>query len=258
MTRFLRQSYLSYKAQYYFVNPIIYFLMMVLNPTLQLSFFAIMVRFAYGQADISVWIIGNAFLLASMNSVFVIGTLVTRERSGGTLKYIMASPVSKFKIFLSRSILHVFDIGVRVVIGFIIGFLFFEFDLMSMNLPLLMLSIITGMLSGLGFGMLIGSFALITTEIHLFLNSIEQLLILFTGAIFAVTKLPSSVRWISNIVPLRRSIEASRILLGDNTYGFGRLIAEELMIAVGLIIAGYFIFELCSRLARKKALIDLY
>jgi len=258
MTKFIRQGWLSYKAKYSFVSPINYFINMILNPTLQLSFFAIMIKFAYSENNISTWIIGNSFLLASMNSVFIVGNLVRGERSTGTLKYLIASPINKFKIFMSLGLFHSIDITLRVSIGFIVGYLFFNFDLLEINLLMLTLSILSGMLSGLAFGMLIGSIAFVTTEIHIFLNSMEQILILFTGALFSVNRLPSQIRWISEVVPLRKSIEASRLLLTNDSSNFYNLLLQETTLSIIMMVLGYYTFQFFSNLAKKKASIDLY
>ncbi|MDK2866928.1 MAG: type transport system permease protein [Clostridiales bacterium] len=258
MGRIFRQAFLSYKAMYSYVNPTVFFLMMILNPTLQLAFFAFMVKFAYGSKDISPWIIGNAFLLASSNAIFIIGTLAVDERRAGTLMVVMGSPVNKFRLFISRSMFHIIDIGIRVVIGFMIGTLFFDFPISEISIFKLFLSIGSSMLSGLGFGLLIGSFALIITDMNMFLNTMEQVLILFTGAVFSVSKLPTELRWISEIVPLRRSIEASRLLLGIDQSNFYHLIGDEILISMIMMILGYIAFEICSYLARKNASIDLY
>lgn len=258
MRRVIRQSYLSYKALYSYADPRVFITMMIINPTLQLIYFAFMVRFAYGDSDISPWIIGNAFLLASSNCIFIIGSLVRNERQLGTIKYVLGSPANNLSVFLSRSVFHLLDIFFRVILGFIIGVIFFNFRLHDISTIKLLITILTGMLSGLGFGLLIGSISLLSTDVHLFLNTMEQLIILMTGALFPLSRLPREIGWIPQILPLRRSIEAARLLLNSNQYYFYKLISEEILLASVLIVLGFVTFEVCQYLARNKGTIDLY
>lgn len=258
MVRFFRQAYLSYKSLYSYMDPKIYIMMMIVNPSLQLIYFSFMVCFAYNSTDISPWIIGNAFLLASSNCIFVVGSLVRSERNQGTLQYIVAAPANNFKIFIARSFFHLLDIFVRLMVGFLVGMLFFNFDLFALDLTKLFLTIFTGMLSGLGFGLFIGSVSLISTDVHLFLNTMEQILIVFTGALFPISKLPVFLNWIPKCLPITRSIEAAQMLLKPNTNGFYTLIVEELIFAVILIFLGFFTFEFFQYRAKKIGNLDLY
>lgn len=258
MFRFMRQAYLSYKSLYSYMDPKIYILMMIVNPSLQLIYFSFMVKFAYGSSDISPWIIGNAFLLASSNCIFVVGSLVRSERNQGTLQYIVAAPANNFKVFIARSLFHLIDILIRIIIGFAIGIVFFNFKIWELNLSKLALTLLTGMLSGMGFGLLIGSISMISTDVHLFLNTMEQILIVFTGALFPLSKLPVWLQWLPNCLPLTRSIKAAQMLLVSNQAHFFTLIFEEILLAFFLIFSGYFMFEWMQFKAKKIGNLDLY
>jgi len=231
---------------------------MVLNPTLQLTYFSLLVKFAYGTPDISEWIIGNAFLLAGHHSIFTIGNLLRFERLQGTLKYVLGSPVNSFTVFLSRSVFHIGDMIVRLVLGFLIGSLLFGFNYSSINLLTLSLPLLSGLLSGLGFGLLLSSIALLTTEVHMFLNSMEQLLIIFTGALFPLSRIPEAFRWLSDILPLSRSIQAGKLLLMPDSSGYLNLVLSDTIYGVILIILGYIAFRVSQHYSRIRGTIELY
>lgn len=258
MKKLVRQSVLSYKALYAYADPRLFIAMMIVNPILQLTYFSFMAKFVYGTENLTYWFIGNAFLMATSNAVFVVGSLLRRERQTGTLKYILATPCNKFMLFFSRSILHILDLYFRVILGFLAGYVFFGFNLPLDLIPYLFIAISAGILSGLGFGMMISNFSLITTEIHLFLNSMEQMLILLTGALFPLSRLPKGLRVLSNYLPLTHSIEATRILSKYNVDDFFTNIGYETLLAIGLFLISYITFEVIHNTARRRATIDFY
>lgn len=258
MNRTLRQAWLSFKALYSYLKPVDYLLFMLIHPLLQLIFFSLLVRYAYGTSDITPWVIGNSFLMASGSSVFVLGTLIRSEKFQGTLQYVLLSPANQLGLFLTRGIFHFFDIFLKVVTGFLIGWLFFGLKIEVTMIPKLLFACVTGIFSGISFGLLLGSFALIIDDIHLFLNCMEQILIIFTGALFSIQKLPEMLQPISRIIPLTRSIQAARNLLSGNSENFTLNLLTDIVISFVILILGFGIYQFILRIAKKRATLSIY
>lgn len=257
--RFLRQSLLSYKAMYGYLNKRIFLLQKVGNPILQLVFFAMLAKYIYHTRDSTPWIIGNAFLLSVYNALFGVGTVMNHERQFGTLKVVVSSPSNKFSIFAGRAFFHILDGLFSVIIGLTIGVLFFNCDFSRTNLPLFFLVIIISMFAAMGMGLLIGSLGLVLTDMNLLLNLSMSLLLIFCGSNFPVERLPAFLQPISYFLPMTRGIKACRLIAnGQITPYVWQLISMELLVGVIYTMLGYLLFIYFERLARKQATLDIY
>lgn len=116
VARFFKQSLLSYKSLFGFLDPKVYFFVKIINPVFQLIFFSLLASFVYQTKDVTPWVIGNAFLLSMYNSMFGVGTVMVNERQFGTLASIIASPSNNFLIFVGRAFMHILDSALTVAI----------------------------------------------------------------------------------------------------------------------------------------------
>lgn len=258
MNKIIKQAWLSFKSHYGYMKPVDYLLFMIVHPLLQLIFFSLLVKHAYRTNDITPWVIGNSFLMASGSAVFVLGTLIRSEKFQGTLQYVILSPGNQLWIFLSRAIFHFFDIIVKVIIGFIIGKLLFGFNIELFMIPKLMLTILTGIFSGISFGLLVGSFALIIDDINMFLNCVEQVLIIFTGALFSIERLPKIVQPVSHIMPLTRSIKASRLIVNGGNVDISSYLITDILVSIVFLLAAFGLYSVILNIAKKKATLNVY
>lgn len=258
MNRLLKQAWYSFKAHYGYLNPLDYLLFMIIHPLLQLIFFSLLVKYAYGTEDITPWIIGNSFLMASGSAVFIIGTLIRSEKFQGTLQYVLLSPLNQLGIFISRALFYIVEILIKLIIGFLSGWLIFGFSIDFEMLPHLSICILSGILSGITFGLLIGPFALIIDDIHMFLNCVEQILIIFTGALFSISKLPEFIQPLQKIMPLSRSISVTRSILSGESSNYLREIYVDLNLSATYLIIGFIIYRVILHLSRREATINVY
>ncbi|WP_432664821.1 ABC transporter permease [Wukongibacter baidiensis] len=259
MRRFFRQSVLSFKALFGWLDPKIYLIIKVIDPGLQMIFYSLLVKYVYVSEDITPFIIGNAFLLCTRNSVFVIGSLMRNERYQGTLKLIVASPANKFLAFISRALFNIVDASITVVIGLIIGVTLFNVDLSGINYFQFILSIFIAMIGGMGIGLVLGSIALVIREIHMFLNVAAMFLFILTGASYPIERLPGFLIKASRLLPITRSIEASRIVAskGSNVLIYN-LLGQEVALSLLYVVAAYLLFTYFERKARVDASLDAY
>lgn len=257
--RVYRNSLYAFKGLYGFLQPKIYLLVKVINPILQVLFFSLIARHAYSNQDITPYIIGNAFVLCSMNAFFGAGCVMIAERGSGTLKNIIASPSSKFIIFTSKGLFHVLDGGITVVIGIITGVVFLNLRIPLSALPIFVVIILVSMFTACSMGLLIGSIGLVTRDINLLLNVASMSLMALSGVNFPVESLPYGLQLLSNVLPLTHCLKASKILIVDGSLiGVGRLILMEGFIGIMYCLLAYIVFKVMERMAKQKATIDIY
>lgn len=259
MKKFFRTSVLSFNALLGWLDPKLYIIMKIIDPALQMIFYSILVRYTCKTSSITPYIIGNAFLLCTRNSVFVVGSLLRSERSQGTLMLIIASPANKFMNFVARSFLNIFDAAFTVLIGLLIGVTLFNVDLSGINYFQFSLSILIAMLGGMSVGLVLSSIALVAKEIHMFLNVAAMLIFILTGASFPIDRLPRAAVIASNFIPITRSIEACRLITSKaSSVLVYSLLGKELLVSILYIVAGYMLFIYFERKARVDASLEAY
>jgi len=259
IVRFYRQSLLSFKALFGFLDFKSYVIVKIINPVLQLIFFTLLAKYIYNTTDVSFWVIGNAFLLSVYNSLFGVGFVMVDERSFGTLKSVIASPANKFLVFIGRAFIHIIDGAASVIVGLLIGYLLFDVNFANTHFPMFILCILVSMFAAMGFGLLIGSFGLIVRDMNLIMNLCSFIFLLLCGAQFPISWLPGWLQAISNILPITRGIEASRLIVqGDISNYVYELIAFEFIIGAIYCIIGYLLLKVLENQARKGASLDIY
>ncbi len=255
--RFINQAYISYKSLFSVLSIQNYLLVKTLMPLFQMIFFVLTAKLAYHSTDLTPWIIGNSFILASFNAFFGVGNSFITERAMGTLKVIIASPINKFVIFIGRTLMHIIDGLFTVVLGLIVGVILFKMDLTQINYPLFIVVLLTGVFSVMCLGVLIGIFALITREIHMLLNTTYSFMILFSGANIPKDDLPKACAIITNILPLSRSIEAARMIYNGNL-NVGMQLIQEFLLGCAYIFLALLLYNFLENIARKGSAIDVY
>ena len=121
-----------------------------------------------------------------------------------------------------------------------------------------MLIIIIAMLSATSFGLFISLFGLISDSMHLILNIVSYVLLIFTGAQFPVSQLPLLGRIISQALPLTKSIQAMNLLFEATTQTVWYLIFGEIITAFIYILLAQLLFSFAVNQARKAGNFDLY
>lgn len=259
ISRFFVQSWLSFKALFGWIDPKVYFFVKVINPIFQLIFFCLLAKYCYGANDLSPWVIGNSFLLCIYNCIFGIGNVFVVERYQGTLKVIVAAPSNKFITFFQRGFVHIIDSISTVIIGLVIGSILFNVSFANMNLLAFFTILIIAMFTAVGFGLFLGSFGLIASNMNLIVNIFAMLLMAFSGANFPVEWLPIVIQKFAYCLPITRSIKAANLLTqGQSLSQIYNLMGQEILLGIIYIAAGYFLMQLTEDISKKRASLDLY
>jgi ABC-2 type transport system permease protein len=205
------------------------------------------------------WVIGNAFMVC-VNSVFLgAGLIMMLERDFGTLKMIIATPTNRFIVFFSRSLIHIFDATYTVIISLLVGMLIFNVDLSKIPLLTFAAIIIIAMFAAISLGMLVSSLGLLVKDIHMIMNVGIMGLIALSGANIPVEQFPAFLQKLAQLLPVVRSIQASRILAaGGSVSEASSLVAGEFILGCIYLIIAYFMYWALEYLARKHATLDMF
>ncbi|MBM7616198.1 ABC transporter permease [Alkaliphilus hydrothermalis] len=256
---FVRQSMLSFKSLFAWLDPKIYILVKVINPALQLMFFCILLSYVYKTDDLTPWVIGNAFILCTFNAMFGVGITLIAERFYGTLKMVIVSPTNSFVIFFARAFFHVLDASITVIVGLVVGFIFFNFRIPIENIPIFTLTLLCCMYAAACLGLLVGSFGLLVTDINMLLNIASMMLLFFSGANFPIDRLPVVLQKISYALPMTRSIEAGRLVASQGPIeAISKLIFMEFIVGTIYLVIGYVVLKILERVAYKNATLEVY
>lgn len=261
LKRLYRNGLYSFKGVYGFLKPQVYILDKVVNPALQVIFFSLVAKHAYGNVNITPYIIGNAFVLCVYNAFFGVGASLIDERSYGTLKFMIASPYNKFKLLISKSIFHILDGILTVFIGLLAGIIFFNIRIPLYSFPCFLLCMFSAIFTTCSMGLFIGSIGLVTRDINLLLNLSCMMLMALSGVNFPVEKLPFILQKISSILPLTNSLKACRLLVSSKAIPYSivnSLILKELLIGILYCIVAYSTLKFMEKLSKQKATIDLF
>ena len=131
-------------------------------------------------------------------------------------------------------------------------------DFSGVSLGLAALVILCAMASATCFGLFLSVFGLISDSMHLVLNVVSYLLMIFTGTEFPVSQLPLAGRIISQLLPLTKSISAMNLLFQPDHSGFAVLLLGELANGVAYALLARMVFGFAERCAQRNGRFDMF
>ena len=227
-------------------------------PIITLVFYCLLAAYSFQTTDLTHWVIGNSFLMCVNTCIFGLGSLFRSERYSGRLRSIIAALCNLFSVVLSYGFIPSILAMGSVIMGFVVGAVVFGIEFSGVNLGLAILTIFCAMICASCFGLLLSVFGLVSDGMHLILNMMNYILMIFTGAEFPVSQLPAVGRVISRVLPLTRSIEAMNLLFANDFNGFAQLLFGELAMAAVYVIAAVSVLKYADRACRKAGKYDLF
>ena len=209
MRIFFSQVWLNAKVNQAGIDWSEFFVFQIGVSVLTLTFYVLIASFTTGEVDLTRWVVGNAFVLCTLECVHTVGVSFNGERFNGRLRMIIVSPTSKLTVLLYTGSWAVFSSFVIVTISFLIGGLLFGVELANINWAAFWISILVTAFSCMGLGLLMGIFALISDSMYLILNAVAMLIMIFSGANFPVEQFPLPAQWLGFIFPVARGITAA-------------------------------------------------
>lgn len=256
--RFFSQAWLYHKGRTSAFKPAEFIIHDIGYPVITVIFYCLLAAYGFRTTELTHWVIGNAFILCTNTCVFGLGTIFQGERYYGRLRSIVASPCSKLSLVLANGVGPALIATITVMFNFLIGGMLFKIDFSGVNLWLAVLTIVCAMISATCFGLLIAVFGMITSSIHLVLNIINYILMIFTGAEFPVSQLPLAGQVLSQLLPLTRSIRAMNLLFGNGEGDFVGLLLGEIGLAAVYAFLAWALFRLAERICRRSGRFELF
>ena len=256
--RFFEQSYLYHKGRRAAFHVEEFILHEMGYPLITLIFYCLIASYSFNTTNLTSWVIGNAFLLCTNACVFRLGIAFDGERYFGRLRSIIASPCRKIPLILANGLFPALFAIAASTCGFIVGSLLFGVDFSNVNLALVALTIICAMASAACFGLFLSMFGLMTDSMHLILNVVSYLLMIFTGAEFPISQLPFVCRVISQLMPLTKAIAAMNTLFEPEHGQFWILLLAEVITGAAYALLARALFGFAERIAQRNGRFDLF
>jgi ABC-2 type transport system permease protein len=255
---FWQGAILGYVALFHWLRPIQYAASKIVMPLAQMFFFVYLGTFATGMDNASFYIVGNALQIAAVSGIYGVTMSIGGERNEGTLPYLFGTPANRMLIFLGRAFMNIMDGAFGVVIAFVWGVVLMGLDLSHANLGALALTIVITTLSTCGFGLLLGSLALVTVNVMFINNLVYFMLLILSGANVPLQSLPAWIQAVSSALPLTRGIAAARMLVeGASTAEVAPLLWGEFGIGLTYSLLGFLLFTLFEIEAKRRGTLEL-
>lgn len=256
---FLHMSWLNFKGQRAAFNLEEFLLLDTMYPFLTLVFYCVMAGYAYGTTNLTDWVIGNAFLLCTNICVFSLGSSFRAERAYGRIRSIMVGKTSKLEIVLQKGFFSGLVSLATTFVGFALGCLVFGISWTGIPWGRLLLVFVVAMFAAMGFGMLLSVVGLLSDQMHLILNLMQYVLLIFTGSNFPVEQLPKVLQMVSCILPLTRSIAAAKgIVSGMEWTMILELLGGEILVGIAYILLAASLVKWAEREAIKRGTLELF
>lgn len=259
MKNFWKMSYLDFKAHLGPFQLEEFLTMNTMYPFLTLVFYCLLARFSFQTQDLTQWVVGNSYLLCTNVCIFSLGISFYGERCYGRIRSIVCSPISKIQIMIQKGVFPCFVCVITTFLGFLAGGLLFQLPLGKIHWGMYFVILLLAMLGACALGLFLGTIGLLTDQMHLILNTMSYVMLIFTGANFSVSQLPFWGRMISQMLPLSRSIKAANMLFAD--YDGGRifeLLLGEFIVGLIYLLAAKVLLSYTERKAIRKGCLEIF
>lgn len=256
--RFFSQAFLYHKGRTAAFHPVEFLCFDAGYPLVTLVFYCLLASYTFHTTDLTHWVVGNAFLMCTNTCVFQLGGIFSSERYFGRLRSIVAAPCGKLPLVLASGVFPILFASLSVLGGFVLGGVAFGVDFSNLHPGLAVVTILCAMTAATGFGLFLAALGLLTDSMHLVLNVVSYLLMIFTGAEFPVDQLPLAGQLVAQLLPLTRSIQAMNLTFDAQYRALVPLLAGEMLLAAVYVWLAWAIFRIAETMCRKHGTFDLF
>jgi len=270
---FSTAAWLGWKIESNWTDPFLFAIYSIVKPLASAGILVIMYSII-AQSDFTSPIfaylyLGNAFYqyVGAVMSGLAWAIIDDREHYR-TLKYIYVSPISVPYYLLGRGVARFITTTFAVVVTIAFGLIFLKIPLNfgEANWGLFVLTLFIGIAMLATLGMMLAGIAMnIARHSDMIGEAVAGALFLFSGAIFPLSILPATIRWLGYVVPVSYWLELMRrSMIGSVAEAFPTFSTltntHLLLILAGLTLvfgfASAVIFGKLDHRARERGLID--
>jgi len=259
---FFSSAVFSFKAQFSWLNPPMWLTMKLILPLSQMAFFVFVGAFLVSTGNapagiVAYMAIGNAIQALSWNTVFAVINITSADKWDGTLQLMLATPAQRMPLFVGRSMIHVFDGLLSVLVSFIFAAFLFGVDFGRTDVVGLIVTLLLTGFTMAGFGLLVGGFSFYFRDPLVFANIFTFVQLIFCGINFPVQALPQQVQFISYLIPLTYGVQAGRdVIAGATLIDIAPLLWQMTIVGLVALVLGYFFFRSFEKSARKTGRLE--
>ncbi|MGE5688921.1 MAG: ABC transporter permease [Pseudomonadota bacterium] len=249
---------IAYRALFNWIRPALYIPTMLLGPIFQILLFAYMGRYSQLEDD-TFFVVGNAVQISCMSAIFAGTMTIANERSYQTLAPLLASPASRFALFMGRS-LPVLANGLIVSAwGFCVGWALLDFDPPPSSLPSLAIVVAVSVAAATAFGLTLGSIGMRARDVFLISNLAYYLFWVFCGVNVPLDELPGWAQQVGRMLPLTHGIAAAReVVSGASLADVAGLVWREALVGVCYAALAFGLFRWFELQGRRSAALETY
>jgi ABC-2 type transport system permease protein len=248
----------SYRALFNWLNPWAFLSILIAYPVFQTMYFVYLGR-AAATADDTFFLVGNAFVAASVAGMFGMGQSIGGERRYQTLPTLLASPASRLALFLGRAL-------PAIVNGFVVATLSYTLaaTMLHLHIPVgrlagVAVALLASCFACAGLGLCIGSLAFRTRSISLFADTLSGVFLIITGANVPIARLPNGLQALANYIPLTHGIRAARALAAGGAFHDAlSAVGKEALLGVVYFTIGVAMLRYFERSARRAGSLDRF
>jgi ABC-2 type transport system permease protein len=221
--------------------------------------------------------VGNAMYMYAAEVLFGVSWVIHDDREHYmTLKQVYIAPINFYAYVFGRAAIKIAITTAGVVITLVFGVLVLGvgIDILAMDVPLLVVSLILGFACISVLGLALGGISFLTAKHAEGINEgIAGIFYAFSGVVFPVTALPSWAQSISMVLPITYWMEAVRrglmpttmerlnTVSGYDVTGMGGMSDLYLLGVLALSVTVFFVmsisvFRAADVVARRKGKID--
>jgi len=211
--------------------------------------------------------IGNSFFVYVTQIMMTMSMLIHDDRSHyEVLKHIYLAPGSLSWYIVGRALNGVLNATISLILTLVFGVLIFQSFLgvkipvnwLSINFPLLIVTLLLGMICFIGMGFILSSINIMTSKVQFILSEyVSGILYLFGGVIFQPSILPKWAQMISQSLPITYFLESIRTsIITPTAPTFTTDLVYLVVTMIFTVAIGIFFFRIAMYKARRDGLID--
>lgn len=250
-------GYLSYRAMFGWLSPMLFVIILLVPSVTQTFFFAYLGRSANVEND-SFYVVGNAVVAASIPCIFAMSHTITDERYTQTLATLIVSPASRVALFLGRALPATVNGFVVAVFALVVGALALGVEIPASSLGPLAIAIAITSFACTGLGLVNAALGLRWRETAVLSNFFVYFLLLFAGVNVPLDLLPGWLSSAAQGLPVTHGVQAARDVVGGSSLSeVSGLLAAEALVGLVYTVLGLAMLRLFELAARRGATLEV-
>jgi ABC-2 type transport system permease protein len=158
----------------------------------------------------------NSFLWAMVlwdivsSGLWTFGMAIRREQQTGTLEFLLLTNASRAILFSRNILTRLFSLTLSVIYSFAFFVFLFGINIILLNPILTLVTLLSGLVASLGFGLLYGAAVFKYKNVGPLTNILQFLILGICGIFFPVTTLPEPLRLIAYQLPFTYTADLLR------------------------------------------------